>query len=369
MLLGAFSLPLKEAGASFLSTIFSTDASASNNPNALPFDISNSQNMALLQANTPAIAVSGKQKKEDDEDISKDSSNSNIVSNNALLPATGPSGISDGVDETAVDTNYKQTSLYVARKGDTISEVANMFGVSVETILRANDMKKGEKLSEDSILFILPISGLQHTVTKGQTIQSLAKQYKVNVADIADFNDLSESSALAVGDKLVIPGGQMADEGGDKPAPNLKSAVAKDKNYYASNPIQSVLGYFINPVPTGKKTQGLHGPGNRGIDTGAPTGTPIYASAKGTVIVVKSGCTVGSRICGGGYGNMAIIKHSNGTKTLYAHMSKLDTQKGEQVSRGQVIGYVGSTGISTGPHLHFEVFDAKNPGADGSWAR
>ena len=168
----------------------------------------------------------------------------------------------------------------------------------------------------------------------------------------------------------MIPGGDnlMDDEGGDKPASNLGSAVARDANYYILHPLQNLIGYFINPVPTGRKTQGLHGPGNRGIDIGAPTGTPIYASASGTVTIVKTGCKVGQRRCGGGYGNMAIVEHSNGTKTLYGHMSKLAVKMGEQVARGEAIGYVGNTGKSTGPHIHFEVFSARNPGADWSWA-
>ena len=114
-------------------------------------------------------------------------------------------------------------------------------------------------------------------------------------------------------------------------------------------------------MPTGHKTQGLHGPGKRGIDIGAPTGTPIYASASGTVLLARTGWN-------GGYGNMVIIQHPNGTKTLYGHMSKLGARTGANVSRGEVIGYVGSTGRSTGPHVHFEVFNARNPGADWSWA-
>jgi murein DD-endopeptidase MepM/ murein hydrolase activator NlpD len=135
--------------------------------------------------------------------------------------------------------------------------------------------------------------------------------------------------------------------------------------------LKNIIGYFINPLPTGRKTQGLHGPGRRGIDIGAPRGTNIYASAGGVVTAVKTGCVEGksgSR-CGGGYGNMVIIQHSNGTKTLYGHLLKVITHTGAQVNRGEVIGLVGSTGRSTGPHVHFEVFNAKNPGADWSWAK
>ena len=363
------------AEAGFISSLFGdeayaqTDAADSVQSNK---DLKqNSQTMTLLQANVSSASIlqekntkNGKQK---DNQVNE-KVNVNVLSDNALLPATGPLGVSDGKD--IADSASEETSIYVVRKGDTLSAIANMFGVSINTILIANDMKKNDKLSEGDVLFILPISGLEHTVVKGQTLQSLAKLYKVDVSDIALYNGIAQDSKLAVGDEIMIPGGDnlMDDEGGDKPASNLGSAVARDANYYILHPLQNLIGYFINPVPTGRKTQGLHGPGNRGIDIGAPTGTPIYASASGTVTIVKTGCKVGQRRCGGGYGNMAIVEHSNGTKTLYGHMSKLAVKMGEQVARGEAIGYVGNTGKSTGPHIHFEVFSARNPGADWSWA-
>ena len=322
---------------------------------AKPLLGSNSQNIELLQANVSSSSVL-----QDENDV-------NIVSDNAILPAVGLLGVADGKDVAALSS--QETSVYVVRKGDSLVAIANMFGVSINTILWANDMKKGDKLVEGDVLFILPISGVEHTVTKGQTLQSIAKLYKAEVGDIAFYNDIAENAQLVVGDKLMIPDGEMADEGGDKPAPNLKATEVKDKNYYATSLLKNIIGYFINPLPTGHKTQGLHGPGRRGIDIGAPTGTNLYASAPGTVTAVKNGCVVGPKRCGGGYGNMVIIQHPNGTKTLYGHMSKVLTKIGAQVNRGEVIGLVGNTGRSTGPHVHFEVFNAKNPGTDWSWAK
>ncbi len=312
--------------------------------------------MALLQADVSPISASDDKSK--DGDVSDDS-DINILSENALLPSTSHKSVGDDTD--AGDSYSDQISVYVIRKGDSITQIADMFGVSTKTILAANNMKKGDKLVEGNVLFILPVSGLEHTITKGQTLKSIAKIYKIDAIDIAQFNGITEDTKLVVGDKILIPGADMIDEGGDKPASNLSSAAAKDKNYYDTHKVRSLSGYFINPVPTGRKTQGLHGPGHRGIDIGAPTGTPIYASAGGTVILANTGWS-------GGYGNMAIIQHANGTKTLYGHMSKLATYTGDTVKQGEVIGYVGSTGHSTGPHLHFEVFNAKNPGSDWSWA-
>lgn len=375
--LGAVVTPLV-VNASLMSSIMGNQANASDEVST-----DNSQNMALLQANVSSAPILKDKKTtkvtKDSKDI-KDTKNSknieialndddsiNLSSDNALVPATGLLDVVGGSPDR--DSSSDQVSVYVVRKGDSISQIADMFDVSVNTILLANDLKKGQKLTTGDVLFILPISGAEHVVTKGQTLKSIAKLYKVDLGDIAVYNGIAEDSKLAIGDKLTIPGGDdMSDEGGDKPALNLNTSVAKDQNYYKSNPIQNLVGYFVNPVPTGHKTQGLHGPGHRGIDIGAPTGTPIYASASGSVLVVKTGCKVGQKRCGGGYGNMAIVEHPNGTRTLYAHMSKLATKSGEQVNRGEIIGYVGNTGKSTGPHIHFEVFSAKNPGSDWSWA-
>ncbi|MCE9585681.1 peptidoglycan DD-metalloendopeptidase family protein [Candidatus Nomurabacteria bacterium] len=356
-------MPYK-ANAGFWSSFFGTDASASDSES---FSGKNSQNSSLaLQANISAVSlIQEKKDKKTDDEVKEDVNVA--VSGNALVPSiVGHASTLDGTDNG--ESSSDQISVYVVRKNDSIKAIADMFDVSVNTILLANDMKKGDKLTEGQVLVILPISGTEHTVTKGQTIQSIAKLYKVDSGDIAAYNGISEDSKLTIGDKLIIPGADdMSDEGGDKPAPNLNKSVDKDKNYYASHPIKDVVGYFINPLPTGHKTQGLHGPGHSGIDIGAPTGSPIYASASGTVLVAKTGCVVGRRSCGGGYGNMVIIKHSNGTTTLYGHMSKVITTTGDTVNQGELIGLVGSTGHSTGPHLHFEVHGAKNPGSDWSW--
>ena len=359
MLSGVFFLviypALQQAKAGFFSSILRNEAYAE-------VDALNSQTMELLEAEVLyVLAFNDAKTKEDGID---ESASVNIVSDNALMPATGPIHVS-GSDSVKVSNDVggsysDQISIYVIRDGDSLSEIAEMFDVSVSTILSANDMKKGEKIAPSEVLLILPISGLEHTVATGQTLQSIAKLYKVEIDDILEYNDITKSTTLSVGDELMIPGGEMADEGGNKPAPNLAASAAKDQNYYASNPTKSAVGYFVNPVPTGRKTQGLHGPGHRGIDLGAPKGTPIYAAASGRVLIAKTGWS-------GGYGNMAIIEHPNGTKTLYAHMNKLGTSTGAEVTQGQIIGYVGSTGHSTGPHLHFEVFNAKNPGADWSW--
>jgi len=241
----------------------------------------------------------------------------------------------------------------VVRKDDSIAKIADMFDVSANTIRWANDIKVGEKLKEGDVLIILPVSGVKHVVTKGQTLKSIAQKYKVDITDIAGFNGIPEDAKLAVGDELIIPDGTLSSEdGGSKTNTKAKTTTSKDKNYAVKHPVQDLGGYYTNPVPEYvRRSQGIHA--NNGVDLAAPTGTPIVAAANGKVIFARVGNN-------GGYGNMVIISHPNGTETLYGHMSKIASNSGDQVSKGEIIGYVGSTGHSTGPHLHYEVHGAKN---------
>ncbi len=333
VLLGLFFIPLKvEAG--LLSSIFAgTDKVYAQDTTLGGTESSqNSQTMALLEANVSSATVSTVEV--------------NIVSNNALLPATSPLGVSG--DTEVEDFSSNEINIYVVRKGDTVSQVADMFGVSVDTILSVNEKQKGDKLKEGEVLLILPFSGIEHTVVKGQTLQGIANLYKVDIDVILLANDIDLDAKLVIGEKLMIPGGDMLSE--TKPK-NTSGSVAQGRSSYSSMP--SIVGYFKNPVPNGRRSRGITAK-HRGVDIAAPIGTPIYAMASGRVLTARTGWN-------GAYGNMIILQHPNGTRTLYAHMSKLNTTSGANVSQGDIIGFVGSTGRSTGPHLHFEILGAKNP--------
>ncbi len=318
--------------------------------------------MDLLQATAaPLLALADKKDKKakadaEDEGQIDDSASVNIVSDNALLPATGPLAVSGGTDYG--DAADQQVSVYVVRKGDALSQIADMFGVTVNTILWANDMKKGDKLVEGDVLFILPISGLEHTVAKGQTLKGIAKLYKADPADVAAYNGIALDAKLAVGDKLIIPNAEKSEES-DKPVKNLSASIAKSTEYYQAHPTKNLSGYYVNPVPGYRLSQGIHD--HNAVDLAIGSGTPIHAAASGRVTLARMGWN-------GAFGNLVIISHPNGTETLYAHQSKIAVTTGQQVSQGQVIGYVGCTGRCTGPHLHFEVHGAQNPGATGKWA-
>ncbi len=232
-------------------------------------------------------------------------------------------------------------SVYVVRSGDTLSEIAKMFDVSINTIAWANNIQ-GRLIREGQELVILPITGVRHTVVQGETLASIAKKYEGNLEEIANYNELATDASLAVGQTVIVPDGVVA-----TPPSSIFSAPFRG----ASGP--SIAGYYSWPVNGGVLTQGLHG--YNGIDIGAPTGTRILAAAVGTVILAKGGGW------NGGYGNYVVIRHDNGTQTLYAHMSQVLTTVGARVQQGSSIGNVGSTGKATGPHLHFEVRGATNP--------
>ena len=267
----------------------------------------------------------------------------------ALLPDAGPSGTQVEVDENPTLISG-QVSTYIVRKGDTISSIAKMFDVSTGTILSANDLKRGETISVGQKLIILPISGIQYTVKKGDTIYSVSKKYKVDVGEIVGFNGFSSSEdALAVGEVIIIPFAEIEEKSTASTQPN--KVVNKARG--VSGPDYS--GYYIRPVSyeAGAKSQGLHG--YNGVDIAGKVGTPIIAAASGEVIVSKQGGW------NGGYGSYVVISHDNGTQTLYGHLSGVVAKEGWHVSKGQLVGYMGSTGRSTGSHLHFEVRGARNP--------
>jgi len=227
-------------------------------------------------------------------------------------------------------------SIYVIREGDTLSQIAEMFGVSINTIVWANDIRGPIKPGQ--MLTILPTSGVRYTVQKGDTIDSIAKEFKGDAGEIAQFNGIV--GALSAGENIIIPNGQEMVE----PEPVRTASVSAPSK---SSP--SYAGYYTNPLPGGTRTQGIHG--TNGVDLAVPNASrpPIVAAAGGEVIIALEGGW------NGGYGSYVVVRHDNGSQTLYAHMSSVSVGKGQAVNQGQVIGYVGNTGRSSGPHLHFEI--------------
>ena len=261
------------------------------------------------------------------------------VDNSALVPEEGPSGTIADIEKPKTGT----ISIYIVREGDTLSGIAKLFGVTSGTILSANDLPSGSKLQIGQKLVILPITGIDYTVKKGDTLESIAKKYGGDAAEIASYNGVDNSS-LAIGTSIIIPNGEIA---APKPTASKPRVGNEPAHNVGPQGDSAEIAYYIAPLSSYTKTQGIHG--YNAVDLGAPSGTPIVASASGDVVIARSGGW------NGGYGSYVVITHGNGSQTLYSHMSKVAAYDGEHVVQGQVIGYVGKTGLATGPHLHFEI--------------
>jgi len=259
----------------------------------------------------------------------------------------------------STDIKFERSSLsdkiyvYTVEEGDTLSEIAESFDVSLNTIRWENNLS-GQTISVGQKLNILPVTGVKHIVKKGDNISNIANKYEAEMEDILIFNGISKEDGLKQGDLLFIPNGII------KPVVVANKKTSSGVAVSSSSNTKAPAGYFIRPAvgiitsPYGSRKGGFH----YGIDIGNKRGTPIVAAASGVVTKVLSSCKEGNSSCGGRYGNYVLIQHPNGTSTMYAHLNNVSVSVGVSVSQGQNIGTLGSTGRSTGPHLHFEVRNA-----------
>jgi len=254
-----------------------------------------------------------------------------------------------------VTTELRQAiEVYTVTSGDTVLGIATKYGLQPETVMWANsDIEQNpDRLSIGDQVNILPVDGVLHVVKPGDTLASLASKYKVDLDKITGYssNNLADSAtALSIGNQIIIPGGTK-----DFVLPQVPSEAY-------SGPVPSGAqgsGSFSWPT-SGNISQGFW-PGHRALDIGSWVGAPVKSADSGYVILAGGGWN-------GGYGNHVIIDHGNGYTTLYAHLSSIYVRPGESVSRGEQIGAVGSTGNSTGPHLHFEIRYQGTPRNPYNW--
>jgi murein DD-endopeptidase MepM/ murein hydrolase activator NlpD len=244
------------------------------------------------------------------------------------------------VPHTTIPRRYRIDPItYTVQTGDNVSSIAEQFGVSVETVLwnNGNLEDNPDYLGLGDVLTILPVSGVYHTVADGDTLESIAEQYKAKVEDIIEHegNYLTEPFTITVGQKLIVPGGS-------KPY-KVRHVVAWSGDIPAG--AERGTGIFGWPM-SGYITQRYH-EYHPAVDIAAPEGTPIKAADSGYVAVVGRSDY--------GYGRYVLIDHGNGYQTLYGHFSVIFVKIGQSVGKGQTIGLCGSTGKSTGPHVHFEI--------------
>jgi len=240
--------------------------------------------------------------------------------------------------QTVVSSNQRSSmEEYSVKPGDTIETISRKFDISVDTVKWANDLKT-DVIKPGQTLKIPPVTGVVHTVAAGDTIYNIAKKYGTDAQAIVNFpfNDFTDldTFAMTIGQIVYVPNGSI------KPVPKAPS------QYLAQ--IQAGVRGTSNFIwPTGGMITQYPAWYHMAVDIASSSLPPILAADSGTVIF--SGCVPY------GYGCHLIIDHGNGYQTLYAHLSSYIPDAGAAVSQGQQIGVMGSTGRSSGPHLHFEV--------------
>lgn len=237
---------------------------------------------------------------------------------------------------------------YIVQPGDTVEKISQKFHVTPNTILKNNNPSKIDDVLEPGTkLTILPVDGIAHPVEKNETLAELSKRYHVGVQDIVDANELDNPHMITEKQKIIIPNATEL-----KRRPEPKPAMAASGHAHSGQNAQLVkteTGRRLSWPTAGTVTSNFGWRWFRmhnGMDIAGPVGTPIKAVKEGRV--AYSGWM-------GGYGYCIDIDHGNGVVTRYGHNSALHVQTGQYVYRGQAIAAMGSTGHSTGPHLHFEV--------------
>jgi len=259
--------------------------------------------------------------------------------------------------------NRTEEVAYTVQSGDTLSAIAYRFGISSESIMAANEMTNANYLKSGKDLSIPPRDGAYVSVKDGDTLESLIEKYAGDIALTKEINEIGDDNAIEVGDKVFIAGEEVAEKYIASIKPVYVASTASTYTSYNSSDVGTSYANvdvettyasadFVYPTE-GTFTQGYHS-GHYAYDIADRSQPPIVAVSDGLVVTAAYGWN-------GGYGNYVVISHSNGTQTLYSHLLFNIVSAGWHVVQGQVIGYVGSTGKSTGCHVHFEVRGAKNP--------
>lgn len=261
----------------------------------------------------------------------------------SIDPLTSLPAAAESPDQPPVERTRNDVVKYTVVSGDSVSRIASKFGLTGDTILWANSAldDNPDLLALGQSLIIPPTNGVLVKAGQGDTAEALAKKYKALLPDVVgyDFNQSHHTFKdgqllLTVGEFVMLPGGQ-------------KPYVPRVASVSGSVPLGAARGTSSFSWPVGACVSQYFWARHSGIDLAAPLGSPVYAADSGYVTQVGWDPV--------GYGNAILINHGNGYVTRYGHLSAFAVAVGQSVRKGSLIGRVGSTGNSTGPHLHFEI--------------
>ncbi len=259
----------------------------------------------------------------------------------ALLKPIIPTGETLSGRENRIQT-------YIVKGGDTIGVIAARFGLKSSTLLWANSLAERSLIHEGQSLTIPPVDGVVYTVRKGDTLGRIAQLFNTETEKIIQINGLSQADSISVGQTLVLPDAHPnAPPRTNAPTTllaRLRTLILPSPRSIGESVISSAVR-FIWPTSARRITQYFSWR-HTGVDIAGPVSNKIYAAASGRVIL--SGWQRG-------YGLTLLVDHGNGYVTRYGHSRQLLVSSGDYVEKGETIAMVGSTGRSTGPHLHFEV--------------
>ena len=264
------------------------------------------------------------------------------VPRTALNPVQDAAGPLDAASRVDPATGLER---YVVEQGDTVWGLAASRGLERTTIQWANPLLDDiSHLSVGDVLLIPAVDGAMHRIVPGDTLSQLANVYGADINDIVSYGPnrlVSTATQLRVGMDLMIPGGV-------KPLlPTASRGTSINFNIKAPAGALPATGIFVKPLDRSHITQG-YWDAHKAIDYSSRTGAPIKTLDHGTVAYATYGWNYG-------YGNMVVVDHGNGYTSLYAHLSTVYVRQGQAVRQGEVLGTLGSTGNSTGPHLHLEL--------------
>lgn len=259
----------------------------------------------------------------------------------AIIVQDGTALVKPNIPSMMSGKTRNEIESYTVQPGDTVSTIAAQFSVSIDTILWENNLGPFDYIKPGQKLSILPTTGVSYKVKSGDTLLKIAQKYNVDAEQILEFNKLSGFSNIALGQILIVPGGRIIY---NTPAPKPK--LAPIQNIFTGPPSSGMNLAMVWPTTTHRISQ-YYSWRHTGLDINGDFGDPIWAVADG--VVEASYCTRWD------YGCHVIIDHGGGKKTLYGHAQKLLVKAGQAVKKGQLIMEEGSTGRSTGSHLHFEV--------------